>query len=87
MKLKKVQKQLIEKNPKQGIPEEMAYQIATMRIRAGYTQEQLAKKLGTKQESISRLESGRQEPSLTTLFKIAKITGFEMKLPEFYRSN
>jgi DNA-binding XRE family transcriptional regulator len=42
------------------------------RIERGLTQEELARKIGTKQSAISRLESGNYNPSLAFLRKVAK---------------
>jgi predicted transcriptional regulator len=50
---------------------ETGYQIARLRILQGLTQEELAEKVGTRQPSIARLESGRSMPSLSFLEKIA----------------
>ena len=50
---------------------ETGYQIARLRILQGFTQEELAKKVGTRQPSIARLESGRSMPSLSFLKKTA----------------
>ena len=50
---------------------EIGYQIARLRILHGLTQEELAEKVGTRQPSIARLESGRSLPSLSFLEKIA----------------
>lgn len=46
--------------------------VIQKRIQQGLSQSQLAQKVGTKQSAISRLESGRYNPSLTFLTKIAK---------------
>ncbi|MBU1200226.1 helix-turn-helix domain-containing protein [Patescibacteria group bacterium] len=46
--------------------------VIKKRIQRGLSQSQLAKKAGTQQSAISRLESGRYNPSLTFLTKIAK---------------
>jgi transcriptional regulator with XRE-family HTH domain len=51
---------------------EPAYQIARLRIMRGLTQKQLAKMVGTKQSSISRLESGRTEPRLSFLRRVVR---------------
>ncbi len=54
---------------------EPEYQLATalirLRLARGLTQEQLARLLNTKQESIARLESGSSLPSLSTVKKVA----------------
>lgn len=50
-------------------------QLIESRRRKGLTQEQLAKKIGTKQSAIARLESGSSNPSMAFLEKIAKAFG------------
>lgn len=44
------------------------------RLRIGWTQEQMAKKMMLDQAVISRIENDRQEPSLTIVTKWAKLT-------------
>ena len=48
----------------------LAQTLKEERIRAGLTQEQLAEKIGTKKTYISRLENGKADVQLTTLFRI-----------------
>ena len=48
----------------------LAQTLREERIRAGLTQEQLAQKIGTKKTYISRLENGKADVQLTTLFRI-----------------
>jgi DNA-binding XRE family transcriptional regulator len=43
-------------------------------------QAQLAKKMGTSQSTIARLESGSAKPSLSTLERFAKATGMTMRV-------
>ena len=50
---------------------EPAHQLARLRIQKGLTQEQLAEKVGTKQPSIARLESGQTTPNLVFLRRVA----------------
>ena len=45
--------------------------VIEARMRKGVTQEELAEKIGTKQSVISRLESGRANPSMNFLKKLA----------------
>jgi transcriptional regulator with XRE-family HTH domain len=45
-----------------------------VRNRAGLTQEALARKMGTTQPVVARLESGRGRPSMRTLDRLAKAT-------------
>lgn len=40
------------------------------RLRAGLTQQQLAERIGTKKTYISRLENGKADVQLNTLFRI-----------------
>ena len=47
--------------------------IKIARVEQDLTQTDLAQKIGANQKSISRYESGLAEPSVTTLFKIAKV--------------
>lgn len=57
-----------------------AYQIARLRILRGLTQEQLAEKVGTKQPSIARLESGRSRPSLDFLQRVAEALDAQVEI-------
>jgi transcriptional regulator with XRE-family HTH domain len=50
---------------------EVSYLITELRLKFGLTQAELAKKIGTKQPSIARMESGAELPSLRILKKIA----------------
>lgn len=51
--------------------EEIAREVIRLRMDAGLTQEEFAKKLGTTKSAISRLESGHHAPSVKTLGNIA----------------
>jgi len=62
---------------------EIAASVMEARILKGLSQEELAKKVGTKQPSIARLESGSCLPSLSFLEKIAKALDTELILPKF----
>lgn len=46
--------------------------VINARMKKGVTQKFLAKKIGTKQSVISRLESGRANPSLSFLKRLAR---------------
>jgi len=50
-----------------GLEFELARSVIEARTRAGLTQEQLARRMGTTQSVIARLESGRVCPSTKTL--------------------
>ena len=55
--------------------QEVARQLREVRKAEGMTQEHLAKLVGTKKSNISRLESGRYNPSLDFLVKVAEGLG------------
>ncbi|MEO9589408.1 MULTISPECIES: helix-turn-helix transcriptional regulator [Marinobacter] len=55
-------------------------QLITMRTKAGLTQEDVAKKLGTNKSNISRLERGKSNPSWRTLNKYAAACGYTVRL-------
>lgn len=50
------------------------------RIKRKLTQAQLAKKAGTKQSAIARLESGNVNPSLNFMEKIATALGMRLNI-------
>ncbi len=58
----------------------LASTLIRLRLAKGLTQEQLAKLLNTKQESIARLESGGSLPSLSTVKKVAKALDAELEI-------
>jgi ribosome-binding protein aMBF1 (putative translation factor) len=58
---------------------EVASVVIKARIRAGLSQAALAKKIGTKQPAIARIEGG-QLPSTATLQRIAKATGSKLRI-------
>ena len=49
--------------------------IFELRKEKGMTQEELAEKLGTLHNQISRLENGMVNPKITTLLKVAEVLG------------
>jgi len=53
-------------------------QVIKARLQKGFSQKALAKKIGTKQSAISRLESGNYNPSLAFLVKISKALGTKL---------
>ena len=59
---------------------EIAYQILQLRKREGLSQAELAKKIGTKQTNIARLESGQQNFTIETLQKLAKAFKRNLKI-------
>ncbi len=60
---------------------QIAREVIKARTRAGMSQAQLARKIGTKTPAISRLESlGYGKASLTTLRKVANALGCEVQV-------
>ena len=59
---------------------EPAYQVARLRMLRGWTQEELARRAGTRQPSIARLESGEREPSLSFLRRVVQALGAHVEV-------
>jgi ribosome-binding protein aMBF1 (putative translation factor) len=59
---------------------EIAYQILQLRKKKKLSQAQLAKKIGTKQSNIARMESGQQNFSVDILEKIADAFDCNLKI-------
>lgn len=49
--------------------------VRELRIKAGLTQEQLGFEAGVRRTFVSVLELGQQQPTLTTIFKLAPALG------------
>ena len=60
--------------------QEIATQLRQVRKEQGMTQERLAEKVGTRKSNITRLESGRYNPSLDFLEKVAGGLGREIEV-------
>lgn len=58
----------------------LAETLKEERLRAGLTQEQLAERIGTKKTYISRLENGKADVQLSTLFRIFEGLGRRVSL-------
>jgi len=54
--------------------------ILDARVKRGVTQKELAQKIGTKQSVISRLESGRANPSVAFLKKLAQALNSHLEI-------
>jgi DNA-binding XRE family transcriptional regulator len=67
-------KEFREAFEKEEIYADLAIQIARLRQSRGYTQKDLARFLGTTQQTISRLENPENNGfSVSTLFKLARV--------------
>jgi ribosome-binding protein aMBF1 (putative translation factor) len=62
-----------------ALEEEFALATALIRARADLSQAELARRMGTSQSAIARLESGRSRPSTRTLRKFAEATGMKLR--------
>ena len=65
----------------------MASAVIDARNRAGLTQQELARKMGTTQPVVARLESGRVRPSMRTLERLAAATGSRLLISFEPRAN
>lgn len=84
---KEYKKRLFKKDPelKQAYddlePEyEIIRAVIRQRIKHGLTQKQLAKKIGSGQAVISRLEQGNYNPSVKFLKKVARALNAKLKI-------
>lgn len=59
---------------------EVISQLIEARAKKGLTQRELAKKVGTKQSAIARLEGGNVNPTLDFLGKIAEVLGHKLTI-------
>ena len=59
---------------------EVVRQIIRARIIAGLTQKELAKRIGSRQSNVSRIENGNSNPSIATLKRIAEATGTKLQV-------
>ncbi|MEX0935246.1 MAG: helix-turn-helix domain-containing protein [Candidatus Paceibacterota bacterium] len=67
----------------EGLKLRVSSQIFATRLFSGLSQAELAKKMGTKQPSIARAESGNTLPSLSFLQKMAEAIGTRLVEPKF----
>ena len=58
----------------------LARAVIAARKRAGLTQAELARRMGTTQPAVTRMESGRIQPSLRTLRRLAEATGSKLTI-------
>lgn len=64
----------------EAVLKDVAWQLRSVRKSLGITQEILAERVGTKKSNISRLESGRYNPSLEFLVKVAEGLGKKVQV-------
>ncbi len=54
--------------------------MTTARLRAGLTQAELAKLMRTNKSMVTRWETGGKIPNVTTLMKLAEVTGHRLRI-------
>lgn len=59
---------------------ELARALIKARSRAGLSQAQVARRMGTTQSVVAKLESGQSLPSTRTLHRYARATGTRLKI-------
>ena len=59
---------------------ELARQLIEARTKSGFSQEEIASRMGTSQSAIARLESGNTLPSMRTLSRYALATNCEISI-------
>lgn len=83
---KKFKKELLKKPGVKAEYEKLAPKYALIsnlidvRLRKGISQADLAKKMGTKQSAIARLESGRANPTVDFLDRISSALGSKLEI-------
>ena len=58
----------------------LASELIGARARAKLSQEEVARRMGTSQSAVARMESGRSLPSTTSLIKYAKAVGHKVQI-------
>jgi len=90
-KFKSVSRELDELYGKEGTPERDMFRkdayayytgqiIESARKEANMTQSELAEKIGTNKSYISRVETGRTEPKISTFYRIAAALNLRVEL-------
>jgi len=59
---------------------EISAELIQARERAGLSQAEVARRMGTTQSVVARLESGRSLPSTKTLLRFAQATGSKVQV-------
>ena len=82
---KLIEEDLKEPNAKKlfdqyGIEFEIAYNLLQLRKQKKMSQKTLAKKVGTTQSNIARIEAANQNLSIRTLFKISHALGKKIEI-------
>jgi len=57
----------------------VAMELRKLRKALHFSQQKLARKMSVKREFISRIESGKQNVTLDTLYRVAEVTGKDLR--------
>jgi putative transcriptional regulator len=57
-------------------------QLAALRAERGWTQADLAQRLGVSRQSVNAVETGKYDPSLPLAFRIARV--FELSIEQIF---
>lgn len=92
MNSRELRKMLMETSPEfraayleQDLAQEISHVVCYARVTKGWTQEKLAKMVGTKQSGIARTERGNTLPKLDLLDRIAK--ALDLRLSVEFKPN
>ncbi len=83
---KQLKKELLKDKKTKQLYEKLGPEFAVIemiikkRIEKGLSQKELARKIGTKQSAVSRLESGTYNPSLSFLQKVSEALDVKLKI-------
>jgi len=75
-----VSRRIVKKNTELTPRYELVEQLKAVRKAQDITQEDLAARVGTKKSNISRFESGRYNPSLDFIIKVAGSLGKQIQI-------
>jgi putative transcriptional regulator len=62
----------------------MTNRLRVLRATRGWSQTDLAERLGVSRQSVNAIETGRYDPSLPLAFRIAEL--FDMRIEEVFES-
>ncbi|GAA4705876.1 helix-turn-helix protein [Promicromonospora umidemergens] len=69
-----------EAHDEAGLAHDLAALVYDARVAAGVTQTELARRMGTHQSVIARLENGGGVPSIPTLDRLARALGMHLQI-------
>lgn len=64
----------------ENLYDESVLTVAKLRLSKGFSQKQLADKVGTSQSQLSRIESGSQDPTYASMRRLAEALGVDLSV-------